>query len=221
MLANTSLSCSNISHLGDTRRILDVNDFKALIVVSISGMVMMTLNVVEAVGTVCSRHWYHLGEVGEVYSVPALFTSGNDGQEVVAPHDFLRNKGGPDLAGRAGGLGCAIQEDDQLKILLVECVHCHLKEGTAFVNDVVQGKGTHKEEVVLPSIDHEVNVHLVHNNCVAIWCVRCSQHLAINLAANHQGFPQVSHSYRQTKCAVFRANDSHVSKCDGLGSVLR
>lgn len=65
---------------------------------------MMTLDVVVTVGTVCSGHWHHLGEVGEIYSVLALLASRDDGQEVVAPHDLLRYKRGPDLAGRAGGL---------------------------------------------------------------------------------------------------------------------
>lgn len=162
-----------------------MNYFKALIIKSISRVVVMTLNVVEAVGTVCSRDWYNLGEVGEVYSVPALFASGNDGQEVVAPHDLLRNKGGPNLAGRAGRLGRAVEEDDQLKLLLLERVHGHFKEGTTLVDDVVKCQGTYKEEVVLPSIYHELNVDLVHYNGLAIWCICCPQHLAVNLAANH------------------------------------
>lgn len=58
--APASLCFSVGSHLGDARRILDVDHFEALIIVSISRVVMMTLNVVEAVGAVRSRHWYHL-----------------------------------------------------------------------------------------------------------------------------------------------------------------
>lgn len=69
---------------------------------------MMTLDVVVTVGTVCSGHWHDFGEVGEIYPVLALFASGDDGQEVVAPHDLLRNKRSPDLTGRAGGLCCAV-----------------------------------------------------------------------------------------------------------------
>lgn len=154
----------------------------------------MTLDVVETVGTVRSSHWHHLGEVGEVYSVLALLASGNDGQEVVAPHDLLGNKGGPDLAGGAGGLCGAVQEDDQLELLFVERVHCHLKEGAALVDDVEECERTYKEEVILASIHHEVNVHLVHDNRLPIWCVCCPQQLSIDLASNHQGLAQVGHS---------------------------
>lgn len=57
--APASLCFSISSHLGEARRILDVDHFEALIIVSISRVVMMTLNVVEAVGAVRSRHWYH------------------------------------------------------------------------------------------------------------------------------------------------------------------
>lgn len=69
---------------------------------------MVTLDVVETVSTMCGGHWHRLGEVGEIYSIFALLASGDDRQEVVAPHDLLRNKGGPNLAGRAGGLCGAI-----------------------------------------------------------------------------------------------------------------
>lgn len=161
---------------------------------SISRVVMMTLDVVETVSTVCSCRWHDLGEVGEVYSVLAFFASGNDGQEVVAPHNLLRNKGGSDLTGRASGLCSAIKEDDQLKLLLVERVYCHLKERTTLVNDVVECEGTYKEKVVLTSIYHEINVHLVHDDGLTIWCVCGPQQLAIDLAPNHQGFTKVGHS---------------------------
>lgn len=69
----------------------------------------------------------------------------------------------------------------------MERVHCHLKEWTVLFNDVVQSERTHEEEVVLPSVYHEVNVHLIHDDCLPIWCVCRSQQLAIDLASNHQG----------------------------------
>lgn len=161
---------------------------------SISGVMMVTLDVVEAVGAVCSSYWHHLGEVGKVYSVFALLTSGNYGKEVVAPHDLLRNKGGPHLAGRAGGLSCAFQEDNQLKLMLVECIHRHLEKGAALVDDVVECERTYEEEVVLPSVHHEVNVQLVHDDRLPIWRVGRSQQLAVDLASYHQGLAKVGHS---------------------------
>lgn len=182
------------SHLGDIWVVMDINHLKALVVMSISGVVMMTLDIVEAVSTVCCGHWNHLGEVGEIHSVLALLASGYNRQEVVAPHDLLRNKGGPDLAGGAGGLCSAVQEDNQLKLLFVERVHRHLEEGAALVDGVVERERADEEEVVLPSIYHEVNVHLIHDDRLPVWCVCCSQQLAVDLAPDHQGLAQVSHS---------------------------
>lgn len=175
------------SHFGNIWGVVDINHLKAPVVVSVSGVVMVTPDVVETVGTVRRGHRHHLGEVGEVYSVLALLASGNDGQEVEAPHDFQRDEGGPDLAGRAGGLCGAVQEDHQLKLLLVERVHRHLKEGAALVDDVVEREGTDKEQVVLPGVDHEVDVHLVHDDRLPVCCVCCPKQLAVDLAPNHQG----------------------------------
>lgn len=103
-----SVSVSTISHLGDVWVIVDVDHLEALVIVSVPGVVVMTLDVVETVGAMRGGHRQHLGEVREIDSVLALLASGYDGQEVVAPHDLLRNKGGPDLAGGAGGLCGAI-----------------------------------------------------------------------------------------------------------------
>lgn len=185
--SNVHCNESILSHLSDIWRIVDINHLKALIVMSLSGVEMVTLDVVETVGAVCSGHGHHLGEVGEINSVLALLASRNDGQEVVAPHDLLGNKGGPDLAGGAGGLRGAVEEDDQLKVLFVERVHRHLKEGAVLVDDVVESERTYEEEVVFPSIYHKVNVHLVHDDCLPVWCVGCPQQLTIDLASDHQG----------------------------------
>lgn len=100
------VNVSTISHLGDILRIIDINHLKSLVVISISGVVVVTLDVVETVGTVCGGHWHHFGEIGEIYSVLALLASGDDWQEVVAPHNLLRNKRCPYLAGGARGFCC-------------------------------------------------------------------------------------------------------------------
>lgn len=188
---------------------------------SLSGVVVVALDVVETVGTVCSSHMHHLGEVGEIYSVLALLASGNDGQEVVAPHDLRRNKGGPHLAGGAGGLRRAVQEDDQLKLLLVERVHRHLEERAALVNDVVEREWANEEEVVFASVHREVDIHLVHDDRLPVWRVCRSQQLAVELASYHQGLAQVGHSDWQAKRAVFGADDCHFTKWDGFGPLFR
>lgn len=103
----------------------------------------------------------------------------------------------------------------------MERVHRHLEERAALVDDVIQRERTHKEKVVLPGIHHEVNIHLVHDDRLPVRCICCSQQLAIDLASYHQGLAEVGHSYRQAERPIFRADNSHVTKCDGLSSFFR
>lgn len=124
------------------------------------------------------------------------------------------------MAGGAGGLGRAIQEHHQLKFLLVHCVHGHLEERAALVNYMVQRERAHEEEVVLTGIHHEVNINLVHDDCLPIWRVCCPQQLAVDLAPYHQGLAQVGQSDRQAKGTVFWADNSHVTEGDGLGPLF-
>lgn len=182
---------------------------------------MVTLDVVEAVGAVCSGHRHHFGEVGKVHPVLSIFAPGDDGQEVEAPHDLLWNERSPDLAGGTGGLGGAIQEDDQLEILLVKCVHRHFKEGAALVYDVVECQRTNKEEVVLASVHHEVYVDLVHDHCLPVSCVSGPEELTVDLAPYHQGLAQIGHSDGQAKGAIFGTYDCHVTERDGLCPLFR
>lgn len=87
------------SHLGHIRLFKVIIHFKFPVVDSVNAVEVVCLHVVEAVGTMCSGHGHHFGEVGEVHSVLALFTAGDDWQEAVTPHDLLRDEGSPDLAG--------------------------------------------------------------------------------------------------------------------------
>lgn len=69
----------------------------------------------------------------------------------------------------------------------MECVHCHLKERASIVNHMVECERAHKEKVVLPSVHHELNVHLVHDDCLPVGFDGCPQQLAVDLAPDHQG----------------------------------
>lgn len=208
-------------HFGDALGIDDVDHLKALIFMSVPRVVMVTLDVVEAVGAVRGGHWHHFGEVGEIHPVLSVLASGDDGQEVKAPHNLLGNERGPDLAGGAGGLGGAVKEDDQLKVLLVQRVHRHLKEGAALVDPVVERERTHEEEVVLASVHHEVYVDLVHDHRLPVGRAGGPEELAVDLAPDHQSLAQIGHSDGQAEGAMFGAYDGHVTERDGLGPLFR
>lgn len=182
---------------------------------------MVPFDVVETVGTVCGGHGHDLGEVGEVHFVLAFFAPGDDGEEVVAPHDLLGDERGPHLARGAGGLRCAIQEHHQLKLLHVQGVHRHLKEGAAAVYHVVEREGAHKEQVVLPHVHREVDVHLVHDDGLPVRRVGGPQQLAVDLAPDHQGLPHVGHADRQAQGALLGTNYGHVTEGDGFGPLFR
>ncbi len=123
-------------HFGDVGH-LNVNHLKALVLNAADGVVMVSWLVMVAVGAMSGRYRHHLGEVGKVHSVFSLFAAGDDREEVVAPHDLLRDVGSPDLAGRAGGLGRAVEKHHELKLLLMQSVHRHVEERAGFVDYVV------------------------------------------------------------------------------------
>ncbi|CAG5870307.1 unnamed protein product [Menidia menidia] len=101
-------------------------------------------------------------------------------------------RGGPDLAGRAGGFGCTVQEDHQLKVLLGEGVGGQLVERTGLIDHVVEGQRTHKEQVVLASVNHEVNVHLIQDDGPTIRSGCGPQQLPIDLTSNQQGLSEMT-----------------------------
>lgn len=80
---------------------------------------MVPCLIVIAIGAVSGWHWHHFGEVGKVHAVFSLLAARDYREQVVTPHDFLGDVGSPDLAGGAGGLGRALQEDHELKLLLM------------------------------------------------------------------------------------------------------
>lgn len=206
----------NVLHFCDIRGVVDFNHFKPLVFTSKRGVVMVAFNIVVTVGTMRCCHWYNFSKVGEVYSIFPLFASRDDGHKVVAPHELVGNVGGPDLTRRTRRLCRSVQEDHQLKVLVVDVVYCHLKERAALVDDVVQSERAHKEGVVIPSIHHEVDAHLIHYDCLPVRCCCGSQKFAIDLASNHQGLAEVGHSNRQAKGIISGANDGHFTKCNGL-----
>ena len=59
---------------------------------------MVPFEVVETADTVCGGHGHYLGEVGEVHPVFALLAPGDNGDEVIAPHDLPWDEGGAYLA---------------------------------------------------------------------------------------------------------------------------
>lgn len=99
---------------------------------------MVSCLIVVAVGTMSGRYGHHFGEIGKVHAIFSLFAAGDDREEVVSPHDLLRDVGSPDLAGGAGGLGRAIEKHHKLKLLLMQSVHGHVKERAGFIDDVVE-----------------------------------------------------------------------------------
>ena len=211
-----------VSHLGDCRVLLrNINGLKPLIDLSFPGVEMVPFEVVETADTVCSGHGHYPGEVREVHPVLALLAPGDDGEEVIAPHDLPRDEGGAHLARGAGGLRCAIQKHHQLKLLPVQGVHGHLEEGAVPVDHVVEREGTHEEQVVLPSFHREVDVHLVHDDGLPVCRVGCPQQLAVDLAPDHQSFPHVGHTDGEAQGALLGTNDGHFAEGDGLGSLFR
>ena len=100
-------------------------------------------------------------------------------------------------------------------------VHRHREEGAAPVYHVVEREGTHEEQIVLPAVHQEVDVHLVHDDGLPVCHVGCLQQLAVDLAPDHQCFPHVGHPDGKAHGALLGTNDCHVTEGDGLGSLFR
>lgn len=85
---------------------------------------------------------------------------------------------------------------------------------------MVKGQRADKEEIVTSSIHHKMNANLVHDDGFTFRRDSCLEQLAVDLASNHQALAQVGHSYLQTEPALSGADNSYLSKGDGLGSFL-
>ena len=179
----------SFSHLRDVHKVVDVDHLEAQVVdaallLAVAAVVPLVHVALEAVDAVRRGHPDALGKVREIHVVLSGLGAGDDGQEAVPPLDLLRDVGGPDLAGGAGGLGRPVQEHHQLEVLLGESVDWELVEGTRHVDHVVEGQRANEEQVVLASVDHEVDVHLVQNDGLSVRRVRGPQQLAVDLAAD-------------------------------------
>lgn len=188
-------SCYIHSHFSNGCRFLDFNHLKSQVVDShlVSRvMVFVVVDVVVSVVQICLAAADAVGcgdphafrKIWEINSVLSCLGVRNDGQEAVSPLDLLWDVGGPDLTGRASRLSCSLQKDHQLKVLMREGISWQLIEWAWSVDHMVEGQRANKKQVILPDIDHKVDVHLVQNDGFSVWRRCRPQQLAVNLAAD-------------------------------------